>query len=101
VLPVSLTQTKIKELDSKGFDKLYTAHKALWDGLASNARKYAREHITGNQEPRLDDILKMLLPMIESLDELRDHQDEQQARAKRYQTFFAEYIIDKNLVGGK
>lgn len=98
---MSLTQTKIKELESKGFDKLYEDHKALWDGLASNARKYAKDHITGGKEPRLDDVLKMLLPMIESLDELRDHQDEMQARAKRYQTFFAEYIIDKNLVEGK
>lgn len=98
---MSLTQTKIKELESKGFDDLYKNHKALWDGLASNAKKYAREHITGGEEPRLDDILKMLLPMIEHLDELRDHQDEEQARAKRYQTFFAEYIIDKNLTEGK
>lgn len=98
---MSLTQTKIKELESKGFDKLYTDHKVLWDGLASNARKYARDHITGGKDPRLDDILKMLLPMIESLDELRDHQDQVKARAKRYQTWFAEYIIDKNLVGGK
>ena len=98
---MSLTQTKIKELEGKDFDKLYTKHKPLWDGLASNARKYAREHITAGKEPRLDDVLKMLLPMIESLDELRDHQDEMQARAKRYQTFFAEYIIDKNLVEGK
>jgi hypothetical protein len=60
---VSLTQTKIKELESKGFDKLYTEHKALWDRLAANARKYAKDHITGGAEPRLDDILKMLLPM--------------------------------------
>lgn len=98
---MSLTQTKIKELESKGFDKLYTKHKALWDGLASNARKYARAHITDGKEPRLDDVLKMLLPMIEHLDELRDHQDEEKARAKRYQTFFAEYIIDKYLPEGK
>jgi len=39
--------------------------------------------------------------MIEHLDELRDHQDEVKARAKRYQTYFAEYIIDKNLPEGK
>jgi hypothetical protein len=94
---VSLTQTKIKELESKEFDKLYEEHKALWDGLAGNAKKYAKEHIAGGEDARPDDILKMLLPMIESLDELRDHQDEKKARAKRYQTFFGEYIIDKNL----
>jgi predicted outer membrane protein len=98
---MSLTQTKIKELEAKGFDKLYTDHKPLWDGLAANAKKYAKDHITGGADPRLDDILKMLLPMIESLDELRDHQEEVQARAPRFQTFFAEYIIDKNATGVK
>ena len=76
--------------------KLYAKHKPLWDGLAANAKKYAKDHVTGGANPRLDDVLKMLLPMIESLDELRDHQDEVKARATRYQTYFAEYIIDKN-----
>lgn len=98
---MSLTQTKIKELESKEFDKLYTKHQTLWDGLAVTARKYAKDHIAGGGNPRLDDILKMLLPMIESLDELRDHQDENRARARRYQTYFAEYIIDKNTTGDK
>jgi hypothetical protein len=94
---VALTETKIKELESKGFDTLYADHKALWDGLAGNARAYAKAHITGGNDPRPDDVLKMLLPMIEALDELRDHQEENQARASRYQTYFGEYIIDKNL----
>ncbi|MFZ0913827.1 MAG: hypothetical protein WBQ76_16145 [Candidatus Korobacteraceae bacterium] len=94
---MSLTQTKIKELESKEFDKLYAAHKAMWDGLAANAKKYAKAHITGGNDPRPDDSLKMLLPMIEALDELRDHQDEKRARAKRFVIYFGEYIIDKNL----
>lgn len=94
---MSLTQSKIKELESKDFDKLYTAHKAMWDGLAANAKKYAKAHITDGNEPRPDDTLKMLLPMIESLDELLDHQDENHAKAKRFVTYFGEYIIDKNL----
>lgn len=94
---MSLTQSKIKELESKEFDTLYTAHQALWNGLAVNAKKYAKTHITGGHNPRPDDTLKMLLPMIESLDELRDHQDEKRARAKRYVIYFGEYIVDKNL----
>ena len=94
---MSLTQSKIKELESKEFDTLYTTHKELWDGLAANAKKYAKAHITGGHTPRPDDTLKMLLPMIESLDELRDHQDEKRARAKRFVVYFGEYIVDKNL----
>jgi hypothetical protein len=94
---VALTETKIKELEAKGFDNLYDKHKALWDGLAGNARAYAKAHITAGAEPRPDDVLKMLLPMIESLDELRNHQEEAQARAPRFQTYFGEYVIDKNL----
>lgn len=94
---MALTETKIKELEAKEFDTLYTSHKALWDGLAANARSYAKAHITGGAEPRPDDVLKMLLPMIESLDELRDHQEDKKARAPRYQTYFGEYVIDKNL----
>lgn len=85
---LSLTQSKIKELESKEFDKLYEDHKAVWDGLAANAAKYAKAHITGGNDPRPDDTLKMLLPMIESLDELRDHQDDKKARAKRFVSYF-------------
>lgn len=94
---MALTETKIKELEDKEFNKLYTSHKALWDGLVTNATSYAKIHITGGVKPRPDDVLKMLLPMIESLDQLRDHQEEKKARAPRYQTYFGEYIIDKNL----
>ena len=93
---MSLTEVKIKELEAKGFDGLYTKHERLWKGLAHNAKTYAKDHICGGSDPRPDDTLKMLLPMIEGLDQLLDHQEEQKARAKSYQTKFGEYIIDKN-----
>lgn len=94
---MALTQSKIKDLEGKEFDGLYTTHQPLWDGLAANAKMYAKAHITGGSDPRPDDTLKMLLPMIESLDELRDHQDDKQARARRFVIYFGEYIVDKNL----
>jgi hypothetical protein len=94
---VALTESKIKDLEDKKFDELYTNHKAKWDTAYKNAAEFAKKHVTHGNDPRPDDVLKVLLPTIEADQDLRDHQEENKGRAKRFVGFFGEYIIDKNL----
>lgn len=94
---MALTESKIKDLEDKKFDELYTKHQAKWDTAVKNARDFAKKHVTSGNDPRADDVLKVLLPTIEADQDLRDHQEDQKGRAKRFVTFFGEYIIDKNL----
>lgn len=91
---MGLNQDKIQDLKEKKFDKLFTQHRELWSTMANNAFADARDHICGGKPPLRDDILKMLLPMLEPNTILRDHQEKNKARYRRFQQYFAEYIIE-------
>ena len=92
---MSLTESKLKDLGDKNFDKLFEKHKDEWHEITGNAYTSAKDHICGGKIPRQDDVLKMLLPMLEPNERLRKHQDENKARYKHFREAFAEYLIDK------
>lgn len=91
---MSLTESKVKDLKDKKFDKLYQKHEPEWEEIAGNAFIAARDHICGGNKPREDDVLKMLLPMLEPNETLRKHQEDNRARFKHFRESFGEYIID-------
>jgi hypothetical protein len=92
---VGLTESKLKDLKDKKFDKLYEKHEKEWIAIADNAYAAAKDHICGGHIPRPDDVLKMLLPMLEPNETLRKHQEDVRARYKRFREAFCEYMIDK------
>lgn len=92
---MSLTESKLKDLWDKKFDKLFEKRKDEWHEITGNAYVSAKEHICGGNVPRQDDVLKMLLPMLEPNETLRKHQEENKARFKHYREAFAEYLIDQ------
>jgi len=92
---MGLTQAKIKDLEDKKFDKLYIKHKAAWLAMVKVAFDFAKANITDGVEPRPDDILKTLLGTLEVSKDLRNHQEDNKARYKRFREFFGEYIIDR------
>jgi hypothetical protein len=97
---MALTETKIKDLESKKFDQLYNANEAEWKELAETAQTFAQQKITGGKQPRPDDIAKFLQPMLEVRDDVRGHQEDNKARASRWVLWFVEYVIDKALLQG-
>lgn len=92
---MSLTESKLKDLQDKKFDKLYSKHKDQWDAITKNAFNTARKHICEGRMPRQDDVLKMLMPMLEPNELLRTHQEEHRARFKHFREAFAEFLIDE------
>lgn len=98
---MGLTESKIKDLEDKKFDKLYSKHVEDWQEMVANAYEFAKQHITAGRDPRPDDILKALLPMLEVDEDLRNHQEDNKARFKHYREYFGDYIIDKYLGEGK
>jgi hypothetical protein len=98
---VGLTESKIRDLKEKKFDKLYNKHEAAWKKLVFTAHDFAQKNIAGGTKPRPDDILKALLPMLEVNEDLRKHQEDNRARYKRFREYFGDYIIDKELAPGK
>ena len=65
--------------------------------MVGNAFEFAKKHVTSGREPRPDDILKALLPMLEVNEDLRKHQEDNKARFKHFREFFGDFIIDKYL----
>ncbi len=57
---MALTESKLKDLHDKKFDKLFEAHTDEWTAITANAFKSARDHICEGRAPRHDDVLKML-----------------------------------------
>ena len=92
---MGLTEAKIKDLEDKNFDRLYDRHEDAWLEMVGNAYEFCKEHITGGRDPRPDDVLKELLPMLEVNEDLRSHQEDNKARFKHYREYFGEFIIDK------
>jgi len=87
---MSLTESKLKDLHDKKFDKLFEKHEAEWKEITTNAYHSAKEHICGGNVPRQDDVLKMLLPMLEPNENLRKHQEENRAKFKHFREAFGE-----------
>lgn len=65
--------------------------------MVGNAFEFSKRHITSGRDPRPDDILKALLPMLEVNESLRNHQEDKHARFKHFREFFGDYIIDQYL----
>ena len=91
---MSLTESKIKDLHDKKFDKLFDKHQPEWTEITNNAYVSARDHICAGNPPRQDDVLKMLMPMLEPNETLRKHQEQNHARYKRFREAFGEFLID-------
>jgi hypothetical protein len=92
---MALTESKLKDLTDKKFDRLYERDVDEWKEITNNAFAAARDHICDGRRPRQDDVLKMLLPMLEPNEKLRKHQEENRARFKHFRDAFGEYLIDK------
>jgi hypothetical protein len=97
---MALTEAKIKDLTDKKFDGLYTDHEAVWRALAKNAHDFAKANITPGKEPRPDDIAGVLHPVLKAHDALRDHQEDNKAKASRFTLMFTEYVVDQYLSKG-
>jgi len=92
---MGLTESKIKDLEEKKFDQLYKKHEKAWLQMVKDAYEFAKDHVTGGNPPRPDDVLKLLLAELEVSKDLRNHQEDNRARFKHFREYFGEYIIDK------
>ena len=92
---MGLTESKIKDLEDKKFDKLYTKHQPAWLQMVDDAYQHTKSKVLKGKAPRPDDVLKTLMPQIELSEDLRDHQEDNKARFKHFREYFAEYVIDK------
>lgn len=97
---MGLSEAKKKELEAKNFHKLFQdkKHHTKWVAMAHNAYSYAKSSITDGKEPRPDDVSDALLPVLNKDDDLRAHQVDNRASAKKWKEWFADYVVDQVII---
>jgi hypothetical protein len=67
---MALTEVVRLRLEAAGFDRLYETHRQDWENLAEQARMVIGGQVQGHA-PGVDDIKKVLLPLVEINPHLR------------------------------
>ena len=89
---MALTTLVKMQLEDKEFDQLFEAHQGDWAAMAHRARGLLIEQ---GADPTLDDIKKILEPLVEVDPRLRDHKVEHKAVGKRWNGDFTDYILHR------
>src|SRR6266480_4474954 len=105
---MALTQKKLKDLQEAKLAGLFDQYTNLWFGKAEHAYQFTCSYIDPNKLGgvlvRPDDVVPVLQPSLEIVDELRLHLATKKLREKYWYVWFAELIIDRfwdKLGGGK
>ena len=80
------------QLEDKAFNQLFDDHQADWAAMAQRARSLLTDQ---GGEPTLDDIKKILEPLVEVDQRLRDHKVNKKALGKRWNGDFTDYILHR------
>ena len=81
-------------LEGKHFDRLFEAHEADWTAMARTARETMTSHVADGS-PTLDDVKKILHPMVELDSRVLDHMVAERATGKHWIGAFADYILHR------
>ncbi len=93
---MALTTTIRIRLEGKAFDTLFDAHEARWGAMVATAHHVMATQVPGGQ-PTVDDVKKVLLPMVELDRALRDHLSGRRCKEKYWISDFTDYILDRVL----
>ena len=91
---MALTEIARLQLEDKNFNQLFNSHQADWTALAQQARAVMVTRVA-NREPTVDDIKKILEPMVEVDPRLRAHMLSNKAHQKHWIGDFTDYILQR------
>ena len=95
ILPKPMEYIKIRNLQGKGFDTLYSKHEDVWRELANAARDLIKPHVAGN-EPTVDDIKAVLQPIVEVHDLYTRFLDDHPKLIQKYWlSYFTDYLLHR------
>jgi hypothetical protein len=91
---MALTQATLLKLEGKGFDALYTDNIAEWTAMAEKARELMASRISKG-DPTVDDIKKILGPLVEIHPKLTEFLGEKRLTQKYWIGHFTDYILHR------
>jgi len=92
---MSLDTQKLHRLESKSFDKLYTAHAPKWKEMVEKARDYAQTCVGVGEKVRIGDVIEVIVNAIRIDPDFEKHTKDKSLPQKFWVTYFAEYIVDQ------
>jgi hypothetical protein len=91
---LSSTQTTLLKLEGKDFGTLFTDNVDEWTTMAEEARTLMAGRIA-NGEPTVDDIKKVLLPLVEIHPKLADFMAKSRLTQKYWVGHFTDYVLHR------
>jgi hypothetical protein len=92
---MALTEKVRLALEAQSFNLLYDEHEQIWKDFADDARNLIKPHVR-NQEPTVDDIKKVLLPLIEVNTHYRKFIAGNSRRSQlHWADRFTDYVLDR------
>src|SRR5205809_2249293 len=91
---MALTEVARLRLEDKEFDQLFATNQAAWATMAHAARATMAGRVA-NGQPTIDDVKKILYPMVEVDAGLRAHMVTHKANGKRWIDDFTDYILHR------
>lgn len=93
---MALTTTVRIALEGKRLTVLFDDHQAEWAAMVQKAYDLMAGQVPGGR-PTVDDVRKVLLPMVELNRPLRDYLARQRCTEKHWVGDFTDYILDEIL----
>jgi hypothetical protein len=92
---MALTLEKEQRLDAVGLIEFFDGEQATWRDLAKKSYDFFRANLPGDSHVRPDDVAKVLGPMVEVNEELRDCLNEKKLKQKYWISDFTDLVIDR------
>lgn len=92
---MSLTLEKLHRLRGKGFNTLYSDHKAKWEEMVASAKNYAKTFIVQGERVRPGDVSDILQNAIRVDPDFENFVKTKRLLQKYWVAFFSDYILDQ------
>jgi hypothetical protein len=92
---MALTLDKEQKLSAAGLIEFFDEDRALWCEVAKKSYEYVKGNFPADSPIRRDDVAKVLEPIIEVNEDLRDYLNENKLTQKYWILHFTDLVIDR------
>jgi len=92
---MALTLEEMQRLQKVSLVAFYEKRSAPWDVLAKKSHDFAKESFPKGQDIRVDDVAKVLMPLLEVAEDLQKELASKRLVQKYWKRFFANLVLDK------
>src|SRR3954452_5751294 len=92
---MALTPDKEQKLGAADLIEFFNEDRSVWCEVAKKSYAYVKGNFPADSPIRRDDVAKVLEPIIEVNEELRDYLNENKLKQKYWISYFTDLVIDR------